>query len=181
MPRFHCFRGPTGPFVSASSLVAGLWVLAPACLAAQQSGTGLMTVRVTILEPVSPIALADPSVRPVVERDPVTGRLVLRVALASRAPIEASMRAAGSDSTSFSPARSRMRGDSLVQDWRVVLDDLPIGASPAPLEVRFRSVTGLAETTAIAIVPSGARRATNPRPIIVAAQWAPLARRGATH
>lgn len=134
-------------------------VVAPA--SAQRVATGAMTVRVTVLETVRPIALAEPAERPQVVRDPVTGRYQLRMTLASEAPIEARL----GESSAAAP-RARIVSGADTTRWSVRVD-LPaaIGSASDTVEVRLTSRTGEAETTVIARVPAELVPALRPRVI----------------
>lgn len=119
---------------------------------------GQISVRVTVLEPVPPMALSRAEQPPHLERDPLTGRAVLRVGLATDASITTLM---GDDATPFQARWSRdsTAGDALDNRrvWRVTLP----AESHWPgdtLEVRFTTRTGEAETTAIARVSRASLR-----------------------
>ena len=139
-------------------LGAGLCAWRP--LAAQgPAATGQMAVRVTVLEPVQPMALNSPAQPPQLEHDPVTGRAILRVGLATDASVVTQV---GDDASPVSAQSTRdsptpgERDNRLI--WRV---PLPAEArwTGDTLEVRFTTRTGEAETIAIARVSREALRA----------------------
>ena len=143
-----------------------------AVVGAQSAASGAMVVRVTVLDPVNPVALADPLRPPLLARDPVTGRLELRVSLASAVPLETTIRACGGDPADGRATRVAVREDTDEQLLRVPIDDR-LQAGPGGFEVRFLSRTGDAETTAIAVVSRSLLRAVARAPATsaVLASW----------
>ncbi len=140
-------------------LIACLAVVAgPAVVGAQGAASGGMSVRVTVLDPVPPVALADAARPPLLARDPVTGRLELRVSLASVVPLEASIRACRGDPADCRSTSVAVRASADEPLLRVPIDDR-LQAWPGGFEVRFLSRTGDAETTAIAVVSASHLRA----------------------
>ena len=127
---------------------------------AQEVASASMSVRVTVFEPVHPIALSDPAQPPSLARNPTTGELTLRIAVTSLEPIEATVRPLAGDVAPGRPVSVRRLGaswpaDSASTSWLIELADFA-HSPPLGFEVRMTSRTGDAETTAIAIVSQAA-------------------------
>lgn len=143
-------RFPTWLPRTALTAVLGTLLAAPA--AAQRVATGGMTVRVTVLDAVRPVTVADTVERPQLVRDPATGRYQLRLVLGAEGPVEAQVANAGG---LVRPRVRPVEGDTTLHALRVELPAATAWTGDT-LEVRVTARTGEAETTLIARIPADA-------------------------
>ncbi len=158
---------PPHRILAALALASGL-ALAPTAARSQgPSASGQMAVRVTVLDPVQPMSLAEQAPMPRIERDPRTGRGVLCLTIASDAVVSAEL--PGSRTALRPSISSAVVSHSALaaHAWRV---DLPAEQlwSGDTLEVRFTSRTGEAETIATIRIPMDTVRRIRTRTVSLA-------------